>query len=238
MEELEERLSRIIGDRQRGCSEILIDSLELLKDVERFYGRNRVAEVAGKISRAHSGMIGLVRTLEKAVKNGVNEVLNDVARANELTSENLSEMAEGKCAVTVSRSGIVERGLRKASRVYVMISRPGEEGRIMAETLGAYTDVRVIEDAEVGVYLRRSDLAVCGADAISAKGFLNKVGTLPLMCTAKHTGVERFVATPLYKLVDKIVETHPFEFVDATLASLITEKGLTSWLSLSSDRIL
>ncbi len=227
---IQKLLHRLLNDKQRGCSEILSDSLRLLEEVEK-ESRERTVEFARRLANAHSGMEGFVKVMEEVARRGVKAVRREVERANEETAKALSELTEGKVIVTISRSGIVERALRlgRPAKVYILISRPGEEGRLTLERLKEFIDVELVEDAEMGAFVKKSGLVVCGADAISKLGFVNKVGTLPLMLTAKYFGVKRFVASPLYKLVSSINAVHPFEFVESKLAELLTEKGFTEW---------
>jgi len=226
-----EEIESILNDKKSGCSEILLASLNLLSKIEKNERERgeKIAEIVEKIVNAHKGMEGLANVLKRAVLEGVDVVRREVEEANKKTAKKLSELVCGKTVVTISKSGILENGLQKASKVYVLISRPGEEGRLMAERLKQFTSVKLVEDAEMGVYVRMSDVVVSGADAICHSGFVNKVGTLPLMLTAKHFGVRRLVATPTYKLVNSPRSIHPFEFVDSQLAELVTEKGLSSW---------
>ncbi len=230
MKDTLKKLEKLLNDRQRGCSEILSDSLRLLEEIER-ESREKAMEFAGKLARAHSGMEGFVRVMEEVRVKSAREVRREVEEANERTARALSELTDGKRVVTISRSGIVERALRLGTpaKLYVLVSRPGEEGRITAERLSDLTEVVLVEDAEMGIAVRNSDLVVCGADALSRRGFVNKVGTLPLMLTAKHFKVRAVTASPLYKLVKDVNAKHPFEFVDSSLAELVTENGFTGW---------
>ncbi len=75
----------------------------------------------------------------------------------------------------------------------------------------------------MGIYAKKCEISICGADAINNRGFVNKLGTLPLMLVSKHFGLERFVVSPLYKLDKSPKVVYPFEFVDANLSKLITE---------------
>ncbi len=218
-----ERLERLLEDRQRGCSEILSEALECLELLER----EKALEFARKLAKAHSKMKGFVKVMEELERSSVREVRKRIERANEEVSAKLSEIIEGKTVTTISKSGIVARAIKLGvpRKVYVLVSRPGEEGKLMAEKVGA----KIVEDSEMGWFVRRSDVVVCGADALTKNGFVNKVGTLPLALTAKHFGVEFYVASPLYKFVTEVDPELPFEFVNRELATLLTERGITEW---------
>lgn len=108
--------------------------------------------------------------------------------------------------VTISRSSTVlaslktlhDRGL--LAQAYILEARPMLEGhRTIRDLDQAGISATLLTDAAIGVALSQVDVALVGADSISADGYLlNKTGTLPLAICCKEFGV------PLYVLCDSL----------------------------------
>lgn len=102
----------------------------------------------------------------------------------------------GDVVVTHSRSSTVLRAFEMARDdeklfdVILLESRPLLEGRTLAEELARkQIPVRLLVDAAVRTAVEGADRVVVGADAVTASGLVNKVGTHPLAVCARDAGV-------------------------------------------------
>lgn len=102
----------------------------------------------------------------------------------------------GDVVLTYSRSSTVLAGLRRAKNqgktfdVVTAESRPNLEGRTIARELAEeQIPVRFLVDAMVGTAVEGADRVLVGADAITTKTFVNKVGTRLLVLAAKARGI-------------------------------------------------
>ena len=110
--------------------------------------------------------------------------------------------------LTMSYSSNVEAVLLAAHRsgslgpVYVLESRPGGEGVVLASRLRARgVPVQLIPDALLHVYAERADFALVGADSVTLDGCLvNKAGTRLLALTARALGKHVAVVFEPYKI--------------------------------------
>lgn len=117
--------------------------------------------------------------------------------------------------LTHSFSGAVFSILEKAKknkkrfRVVVSESRPLFEGRNLAQQLGKLgVPVTLVIDSALGLYLIKADLVLVGADSISEKSFINKVGTHGLSLLAKEFGIPFYVVSERTKLISKKWRSH------------------------------
>jgi translation initiation factor 2B subunit (eIF-2B alpha/beta/delta family) len=101
-------------------------------------------------------------------------------------------LAKSRSIITLSRSGTVLNILKlwhkknKNLRVVICESRPKYEGRLAAgELIRDGIKVELISDAMMGIYVRKIDIAIIGADSVLKNGnIINKVGSkaLALLC--------------------------------------------------------
>lgn len=109
--------------------------------------------------------------------------------------------------VTHCHSSTVTGILKKAHadgkdlRVVCCETRPRWQGRITAEELAkAGIDVMLTVDMGVNKYMKKADLVLVGADAITAMGdLINKVGTSVVARLARMNDVSFYSAAELYK---------------------------------------
>src|SRR5688500_7419430 len=107
-----------------------------------------------------------------------------------------SIVQNGDVVVTYSRSSTVLAALKRAKEegktfdVVTSESRPNLEGRTIARELSeAQVPVRFVVDALLGTVVEGADRVMVGADAITPRTFVNKVGTRLLVMAAKARGV-------------------------------------------------
>ena len=116
----------------------------------------------------------------------------------------------GCTILTYSSSGAVLSILRKAKkkgkkfRVVVSEARPMFEGRKLAQELGKLgVSVTLVTDSALSFYLKDADLVLVGADSISEKAFVNKVGTYGLSLLARKVRVPLYVASERTKFISE-----------------------------------
>lgn len=110
--------------------------------------------------------------------------------------------------MTHSRSSTVLRALflaKDKGRNFAILcteSRPIYEGRQLAKQLTHQgIDVTLVTDAAVAHFMNQVDLAMVGADSISSKGLVNKMGTHALALAANARGVPFYALCGTQKLL-------------------------------------
>jgi translation initiation factor 2B subunit (eIF-2B alpha/beta/delta family) len=68
--------------------------------------------------------------------------------------------------------------------------------------------VTLVIDSALGLYLIKADLVLVGADSISEKSFINKVGTHALSLLAKEFGIPFYMVSERTKLISKKWRPH------------------------------
>lgn len=109
-----------------------------------------------------------------------------------------SHLRRGARVVTLSYSSTVVAALSRGDlRVVVAESRPGGEGAITVRRLRRKgVKARLIADAEIARALEDADCGMVGADAVTPRWVINKVGTTLLALAARAADV------PCYVLAD------------------------------------
>ncbi|MGB2697001.1 MAG: translation initiation factor eIF-2B [Candidatus Zixiibacteriota bacterium] len=93
---------------------------------------------------------------------------------------------------------------RKRFKVVLSESRPVFEGKNLALSLGKMgIPVTLVIDAALSLYLKEVDLVLVGADSVSERSFVNKVGTYGLSLMAKELGVPFYVASERTKFISE-----------------------------------
>jgi ribose 1,5-bisphosphate isomerase len=189
--------------------------------------------------------------VERAAIAGIERALCADRRA----AAHLAARIADETVLTVSRSGTVERALRRGSpeAVYVARSDPGGEGVHLAEALATADTgpptVTLHADAAMAHVLADSDVdrVVVGSDALLPDGrAINKVGTRTAAVAATREGVPTTVAAATDKLRpdgtvrteqgprseiydgDSAIEVHnpTFDVAPADTVEILTERGL------------
>ncbi|HEX9581887.1 MAG TPA: hypothetical protein VF970_12355 [Gemmatimonadales bacterium] len=139
--------------------------------------------------------------------------------------------------VTVSYSSSVLDALSGSPRaIYVAESLPGGEGTRMAAALRRRgIPARVIPDAAMAAWVARAAAVVFGADAVTARGIVNKIGSRLLALAARAEGIPCYVVTDTSKFAvpptrfpsPRLSPDGRFEWVELELITrVITERGL------------
>ena len=108
----------------------------------------------------------------------------------------LGLIGEGSRIVTISNSSTVQHALIHAQRagrrleVICAKSRPSLEGREQAALLmNCGLSVTLLEDAAAIEAAAHADLVLVGADMLTNRGLINKIGTRPMAMVAREAGV-------------------------------------------------
>lgn len=171
--------------------------------------RNMVSEAEkvalSEISSSPEGGLGRVK---KRIKKAVGAHLREIrANVEKLWDYGAELIPPGALVVTHCHSstvtGILKRAKKKGKRFSVVAceTRPRWQGRITAgELAGAKIPVTLTVDLGVAKFLKKADMVLVGADAITATGdLINKVGTSGLARLARMNDVSFFCASETLK---------------------------------------
>ncbi len=169
------------------------------------------------INTAREVLLGLKSLLEKDIDD--NELRTRVVgllesvwarawSANDSAARIASRrLRDGDVVMTISYStGVlkaIEYAVRSGKRIsaYVLESRPGGEGRLIASRLSSLgIPVTLIVDSSARLYMRHVSKVLVGAEAVAANGALvNKIGTSLLALIANEARVRVFSVAATYK---------------------------------------
>lgn len=154
---------------------------------------------------------GLVRV---AMEDALRNCAKALASAHERLGVRVEELLRDHTTfLTLSFSSTVLKGLVHAKTLgshpsgprsisaIVCESRPLHEGVILAAKL-AETGIRttLITEAQVALFMKDVDLVLLGADAITPRGVVNKVGSYAVALVAKAFGVPVYAVTDSLKI--------------------------------------
>jgi len=264
-------VQEIREDSSSGASQLTIKAANVfLKLGERLVSLRDVKRVARSLAEARPSMpsianmayriSGLVEeqvskgtSAAEAIKNAVRIALNEYQNALRTVIQNAAdEIRRYESILVHSYSSTVAAAIEKHKglRIYITESRPGYEGRRLAEELiEREHEVTLIVDAAASYVIDRDlvDAVILGCDAVLDDGSIaNKVGSKMIALAARDSGIPVNVVTDLWKasVYGFSFEEHPpeeiyvgrvgvpalnpyFEIVPYRLISLfITEKGL------------
>ncbi|MFQ5759767.1 MAG: translation initiation factor eIF-2B, partial [Acidiferrobacterales bacterium] len=275
--EAQQFISQIREDREHGASELArtcldalarhTDSIEVTSNEAL---RRQLIELAQELQSARSTMAAItnligewIAAVERLPAGNVSTLRDDIKSISTtliLASENAVSSAAahaaelvgtGKTIITHSLSSTVvavfERLVGNVKAI-VTESRPPSEGRRLAaklSELGIETDF--ISDQQMGLFAKRADVALVGADTIAGDGsVIDKAGTYLLALAARDRGSPFYVCFESFKHshvspVDVALEEHdPAEIDPSKLAHVkahniyfdVTPPELvTAWIS-------
>jgi translation initiation factor 2B subunit (eIF-2B alpha/beta/delta family) len=201
----------------RGCALALISYSDQAKPHSPQEIGGVMTDICRKVLKNHASMAPVVRLLNDillaladvdsvrlaldTLRRVSNEYIALVEQANTLVVEQaLAIIPRHGTVMTVSYSSAVARALVLASKegctlkVVCMESRPGYEGRDLARFLAdAGIDTLLIVDSACLSVLVSTDLTLVGADAMTSKGVVNKIGTATLALGANARGIPAYV---------------------------------------------
>jgi len=202
-----------------------------------------LSRAARRLLRAHPAMAPLWRLMAVALEaHDVERAVGDFAAQLEASTAGAADGA--RWAVTHRRSTVIthsasasivhalERVAARVSLVRCTVSLPGGEGRAFARKLSkAGFTTEVVPDAAVSRACADADLVLVGADALTERAVINKIGTYPLALAAREAGIGCYAIASTLKLLPHRIwdatpppdafEATPLDLFDAVL----TERG-------------
>jgi eIF-2B alpha/beta/delta-like uncharacterized protein len=179
--------------------------------------REELIEVARALAAAQPSMTSLLTLVNRvlhaadaATEYGrmlaaVQHAAEDFAEAltgrpGQIASSALPLIHDGATVMTISSSSTVVAALRRAfearKRVQVVVleSRPRREGVDLAKQLAEMEiDVTLVVDAAMAYFMDGVSTVLIGADTVSTRGIVNKLGTHALALAADAHGVPVYV---------------------------------------------
>ncbi len=216
---LERGIAELRSDNRSGALEIARRAAELLPaaaEAEPF--AETLEQACRELVRAQPSMAPLVnlanRALWESVSSGsLRRVCENFAAGLSAAGSRIAEhtlplIEDGGVILTYSASGTVRDSLLAAHsagrrfRVLCTESRPVGEGVELARRLGeAGLEVTLALDAALLDLTRRADIVIVGADAISSRGVVNKVGTSLLAMAARYLSRQMYVLSGTQKIL-------------------------------------
>jgi translation initiation factor 2B subunit (eIF-2B alpha/beta/delta family) len=216
---LEARIARLGSDRESGASEILDETIALLRDA--IAAGVPLVPIAQGICRAQPSMASLWNVaLDVLSSDRPRERLETFAQRVARAPDALARVARDYflvgstgplrlVTISFSRSvvTIIERmATSRPLRISCSESRPALEGRRLATRVAAAgVPVTFFSDAALGAALGAADAVLVGADAVAPEWFLNKSGTRTLAAAAQQQGVPFHVVATRDKFVSAAV---------------------------------
>lgn len=258
----------IESDREHGSATLSIRALEVLRDEATLLADDSgsfgtVDEIVAELVSARPSMAVVANRVYRAiaaadsatpddVATAAHEAIGRAATADREAAARASEFLSGARVATLSRSGTVLSAIETASPEAVLVaeSRPGGEGRAVAETVSGTVETTMTTDAAFPGQLEAwdADVLLIGADSILGNGrVVNKVGTFGATVTASALDIEVVVVAATAKIRPGTtydsdhrtpgafgVEDAPFDIANPTFEatplesvdSVVTEQGV------------
>ncbi len=221
-EDLRRQIEAIAADSRSGALELLKRGAEVLLELLlRGAGRETVQEAAHSLMAAQPSMAPLIKlgwTIGRAAEEGLEEeellertrqFLREAESAPRLIAEAAAPLLRQRRVLTLSFSSAVIEALRAGTPLEVLCaeSRPLCEGVDTARALASRgIKVRLGVDALIIGRVKEVDLVVVGADAVTVRGVVNKVGTYPLAVMAQREGKPFYVLAGAEKVLPPELE--------------------------------
>ncbi|MFW3146914.1 MAG: hypothetical protein ACMUIE_08905 [Thermoplasmatota archaeon] len=223
-EPLRIKLDAIASDNRSGSRSITERAARLLMDAEGLGASgDKIMWISRQLLGAHGSMASLVNLIDRAFKalekggsltQDLMEYLGDLKRSDEKAiSYGGSLLGNSRLVIAYSNSSMVIETIlnsdNRSLKVLISEGRPACEGITAAEHLGSGgIPVTLTTDAALFQKVPEADLILVGADSVSGRGIVNKIGTRGLAAEAKLCG------TPIYPIctLDKVLpwSLHPF----------------------------
>nr|MDQ2714753.1 hypothetical protein [Chloroflexota bacterium] len=213
MEDMEQRIALVRGDREHGSRWLVRETISILYDLaseptttpdeqarrvraagqELAQARPAMAAIAGAVRRilgAPGGLMGMAHEAARLRDEYDTAVARITGYARPLLTGTL---------MTHSFSGTVQEVLlacaSQLERVIVLEGRPRYEGREVARVLSQHgIAVTLISDAQAAIFLPQCRAVVVGADSVMANGdLLNKAGTALLAWACRGYDIPFYV---------------------------------------------
>jgi len=170
----------------------LVNSLLLRLDKEPKHGEDATellrvarAHLAGWLQASHIALAEIAASVGALIKDG------DIVFTHSYSSSVLAGLKKAKAADRRFKAIVTE-------------SRPLFEGRLMAKELAALgLPVTLVVDAAAQLFVAESDLVLVGADMVTEKFVVNKIGTYPIALVARQAQVPVYAVSELSKCIPR-----------------------------------
>lgn len=192
-----------------GASEILKIAAEILL-------RYPEPETISKVQETHPDMAPLFNLCQAALHSGnpqkaIRKYLMSIESASKEITLKLNNLINNNANImTYSRSSTVKKvliqlhRLGKKLRIWIPESRPGYEGRMLANELGSSEiHATLSTDMAAASVIKKMDAVLIGADRITPPYFVNKVGTTVFLLCARHYQVPVYLLSDQSKYIEK-----------------------------------
>lgn len=221
--DLAQRARQIASDRDAGASEILAAVLPVLDETVKA-GPDLARPVVSAILESQPGMASLWNACAAVAADLQTSGIFDRTRAEmarapaalrRTSAIALADLCLGVRQprfLTLSYSSAVRQALSdlaqvRSIEVVCAESRPRLEGRRLARKLAdAGARVTLVTDAAIATALENATGVIVGADAVTPRDWINKVGTRGLAAAATTTGTPVVVLTAQDKFVPPALE--------------------------------
>lgn len=231
---LERRIRKFERNRQSGAAELAREAVTILEAARgRGVDAGTLNRLRSRLARAHPTMAAVWNAAHAAEPR---EFLKVIAVAWRRAARNARRLLPSSgTVVTLSYSSTVVAALeRRRGQVIVAESLPGGEGERTARALRRRgTRAMVVPDATVAAWVAVADAVVFGADAVTRRGVINKVGSRLLALAAKAERCPCYVVTDSSKFtlpsspfpLPRLRPGDLFEYTDLSLITrVITER--------------
>jgi translation initiation factor 2B subunit (eIF-2B alpha/beta/delta family) len=208
-----QRFEELINDHSSGSSELLRRTIDwILAAFEEGQDASTVQDRLDDLCREHPSM-ALLRNLRafferiapnpNRVKAWLDMYVKHESAACRLFAAHLSNF---KNILIHSNSGVIGAALAEAPsqlNIFCTEGRPAFEGRMMAQKLSR-TRHRVFLIADMAAFsvIPRVEIVAFGCDAVTPRGFVNKIGTCAIAASASAAGKKVYFVASTEKCVD------------------------------------
>ena len=222
-QKIQKSINELKEDNHSGASEIFLKAIDIIKNQMHLI-KNKDEDIktlflklAKEIINARPSMAPLINTIGYFItnielytsKNVIDKIIELVSYNAERTNKLLNSFVyffnnyypkDIKIMLISYSSTIINVIVYLKDynpEIYILESRPLNEGHRTAEILSQYMNTHLIIDAAIGKFIEDIDLVLIGADSILKDGsIINKIGTNPLAIVAKEHNI------PVYAIVD------------------------------------
>lgn len=220
MENIEQRVSTIVNDREHGSRWLVREAMILLRDIastptsssqETMQQLHTAGKQLAQSRPAMAALAGAVGRILHAADEpeGIAQKASEMLKDYDTASERIATFARPLLTGTLmthSISGTVVDAFvacrSQIERVIALEGRPRYEGRELAKELVKHDiAVTLITDAQADIFLPQCHAFVVGADTVMASGdVLNKAGTALLAWAARGHSVPLYVLCETLKI--------------------------------------
>ncbi len=230
---------RLRDDHQSGATQLALNTLFGLREFleqQADVAADEILELASTLRVTRPSMVplnnALLRWQQAVFPDGrsrpdnrrllevLEAIIGHLQDAADRVARHAADLIEpGDVILTHSNSSVVQKLFRElynrktAFSVIATLSGPGNEGARLAEALDRLTiPVTLITDAQMGLFMARATVAVCGCDSwLADQHFVNKSGTYLMALAARDQGKPCLVLADSFRNSDQTSRTVQLE---------------------------